>query len=152
MAVAARTGANRPSSGVGVDIGTATGDGRYVKRRPRQNFETWSWFFMRISGLVLLFLALMHFTVTHIIYDVTETKASFVASRWSNPLWRLTDWTLLSLGLLHGLNGVRWHVDDYVRRPGRRAATKAVLYSVTGVLFAYGTFTILTFGSQVQGG
>ena len=31
--------------------------------RPRQNFETWSWFFMRVSGLVLLFLALLHFAL-----------------------------------------------------------------------------------------
>ena len=27
-------------------------------QRPRPNFETWSWYFMRISGLVLIFLAL----------------------------------------------------------------------------------------------
>jgi len=27
-----------------------------------------------------------------------------------------------------------------------RAAVKAVLYTVSGVLFAYGTFTIVTFG------
>lgn len=114
-------------------------------RRPRQNFETWSWYFMRISGLVLIFLALTHFAITHIVHDVTDTQSDFVAKRWNNSLWRLFDWSLLFLALLHGLNGLRWIVDDYVRRPGRRAAVKSVLYTMTGALFAYGTLTIFTF-------
>jgi succinate dehydrogenase / fumarate reductase membrane anchor subunit len=114
-------------------------------RRPRQNFETWSWYFMRISGLILIFLALTHFAITHIIHDVTDTNADFVAERWDNPLWRLFDWSLLLLALMHGLNGLRWIIDDYVRRPTRRAAVKSVLYTITGGLFAYGTLTIFTF-------
>ncbi len=115
-------------------------------RKPKGNFETWSWYFMRISGLVLLFLALAHFALTHIINDVVETDAEFVADRWDNPLWRLYDWALLALALTHGLNGVRWSIDDYVHSPGKRAALKAVLYTVTGVLAAYGTLVIITFG------
>jgi succinate dehydrogenase / fumarate reductase membrane anchor subunit len=119
--------------------------GERVTRRPRQNFETWSWFFMRVSGLVLLFLALTHFAITHILNDVVETDAEFVAARWDNPLWRMFDWVLLTLALAHGLNGLRWIIDDYVRRPSARATVKAVLYSVSGALFAYGTFTIVTY-------
>jgi succinate dehydrogenase / fumarate reductase membrane anchor subunit len=122
---------------------------RVVERpglRPRQSFETWSWFFMRVSGLALLFLALAHFTITHIVNDVVETDSHFVARRWDNPLWRLFDWALLALALLHGLNGLRYIIDDYVRRPGRRAVVKAVLYTVSAGLFAYGTLTIVTFG------
>lgn len=116
-----------------------------VDRKPKTNFETWSWYFMRISGLVLIFLALLHFSITHIINDVAETDSTFVTARWDNPLWRLFDWTLLALALLHGLNGLRWIIDDYVRSPAKRAATKAVTYGVTGVLFAYGTLVILTY-------
>ncbi len=124
----------------------AAAEGRPARaRRPRQNFETWSWFFMRVSGLVLVFLALIHFALTHIINDVVETDAAFVAERWDNPLWRLFDWSLLALALLHGLNGVRWSIDDYVRSPAWRAGVKAVVYTGTGILFAYGTFTIVTF-------
>ena len=118
-----------------------------LPRRPRQSFETWSWFFMRISGLALLFLALIHFSLTHIVNDVTETDARFVAQRWDNPLWRLFDWALLVLALLHGLNGLRWIIDDYVRSPAKRAAVKAVLYSVSFGLLGYGTLTIVTFSA-----
>ena len=116
-----------------------------LERRPRANFETWSWYFMRISGLILIFMALLHFAITHLIYDVVDTDAEFVTNRWSNPLWRAYDWVLLALGLLHGINGLRWIMDDYIRSPGKRATVKAVLYSVTGFLFFYGTLTIITF-------
>ena len=67
-----------------------------LTRKPKSNFETWSWYAMRISGLILLFLALTHFAITHIINDVVETDAEFVANRWDNPLWRLFDWALLA--------------------------------------------------------
>jgi succinate dehydrogenase / fumarate reductase membrane anchor subunit len=122
-----------------------TTGGERLQRRPRQNFETWSWFFMRISGLVLIFLSLTHFAITHIINDVVETDVEFVAARWDNPMWRMFDWVLLALALLHGLNGLRWIIDDYVRSPRKRATVKAVLYTITGSLFAYGTFTIISF-------
>lgn len=118
-----------------------------MERRPRANFETWSWYFMRISGLILIFMALIHFAITHIIYDVTATNSVFVQARWNNPLWRAYDWTLLALGLFHGINGLRWIIDDYVKSSRGRATVKAVLYSVTFFLFAYGTLTILTFKS-----
>lgn len=117
------------------------------ERRPRQNFETWSWFFMRISGLVLVFMALLHFSITHILNDVVDTNAGFVSARWDNPLWRIYDWVLLVLGLTHGLNGLRWIIDDYIRTPARRVLVKATLYSVSGALMLYGTLTIVTFRS-----
>ena len=119
--------------------------GSPVDPRRRRNLESWSWLFMRLSGLVLLFLALLHFAITHIVNDVVDTDAAFVGARWSNPLWRVFDWALLALALSHGLNGLRWIVDDYVHTPGRRAATKGVLYSVSLGLFAYGTWTIVSF-------
>ena len=119
--------------------------GQRTQRRPRQSFETWSWLFMRVSGLALVFLALLHFSITHILNDVTDTDFDFVAERWANPLWRLFDWALLALALLHGLNGLRWVIDDYVRAPAGRAAIKAVVYSLSFGLFALGTLTIVTF-------
>ena len=114
-------------------------------RRPRGSFETWSWFFMRVSGLVLVFLALVHFAITHIVTDVADTDSRFVSERWANPLWRLFDWALLALALFHGLNGLRWIVDDYVRSARARAGVKSTLYSVSLALFAYGTFTIVAY-------
>jgi succinate dehydrogenase / fumarate reductase membrane anchor subunit len=110
-----------------------------------RNFETRSWFFMRLSGLALVFLALVHFAVTHIVNDVVDTNYEFVANRWHNPLWRIFDWLLLALALAHGLNGLRWIVGDYVRRPGLRRLALGLLYALSALLFLAGTFTIITF-------
>jgi succinate dehydrogenase / fumarate reductase membrane anchor subunit len=115
------------------------------RRRGGRSFESKSWLFMRASGVALVVLSLLHFAITHITNDVTETGYAFVAQRWDNPLWRAFDWTLLALALLHGLNGVRWIVDDYVRNPRARALTFGVIAGLSGVLFAAGTLTILTF-------
>ncbi len=114
----------------------------------RRSAEAWSWAFMRLSGLALVFLALVHFAITHVINDVVETDYDFVAERWHNPAWRLFDWALLVLALAHGVNGLRWIVDDYVRRPGRNKAVKGLLYGLTAALFAVGTLTILAFPSR----
>ena len=115
--------------------------------RPRRgrSFETWSWFFMRLSGLALVFLALLHFAITHVLNDVVDTDYDFVARRWDNPLWRIFDWSLLALALLHGLNGMRWITEDYLRRPRTRASVQAVLYALSAALFLWGTFTIVAF-------
>ena len=130
---------------------SAARPGSTPNRRSRQNFETWSWFFMRISGLVLFFLALIHFSLTHIFNDVTTTTVSFVAKRWANPFWRVFDWLLLALGLLHGTNGLRFIMDDYVRNPRKRAAVKAFMYVLAVALFVLGTITIVTFKGNLAG-
>jgi succinate dehydrogenase / fumarate reductase membrane anchor subunit len=118
-------------------------------RQPRKrSAEAWSWAFMRLSGLALVFLALVHFSITHIVNDVVDTDYDFVLERWHNPAWRVFDWFLLVLALGHGANGLRWIVDDYVRAPGRRKAVKAVVYGLTGVLVVVGTLTILAFPTR----
>lgn len=118
------------------------------RRKGRRSAEAWSWAFMRISGLVLVFLALVHFAITHVINDVTDTNYDFVAERWHNPAWRLFDWALLVLALAHGVNGLRWIVDDYVRNPARNKAVKGLLYGLTAALMVLGTLTILAFPSR----
>lgn len=115
--------------------------------RKRSN-EAWSWAFMRLSGLALVLLALVHFAITHIVNDVARTDYDFVARRWHNPAWRLFDWLLLALALAHGANGLRWIVEDYVRAPGARKTAMGLLYGLTGVLAVVGTLTILVFPSR----
>jgi succinate dehydrogenase / fumarate reductase membrane anchor subunit len=114
----------------------------------KRSAEAWSWAFMRLSGLALVLLALVHFTITHIVNDVARTDYDFVAERWHNPAWRVFDWLLLVLALTHGANGLRWIVDDYVRRPGRRKAAMGLVYGLTAALVLVGTLTILAFPSR----
>jgi succinate dehydrogenase / fumarate reductase membrane anchor subunit len=118
------------------------------------NWEVWSWFFMRISGIVLLFLVLGHMAIMHVFGGgVERINFDFVAQRWDGLFWRSYDFLLLALALLHGANGARVVIDDYIRRDGWRALLKATLYTATFVFFSIGTLVIVTFDvSQMPGG
>jgi succinate dehydrogenase / fumarate reductase membrane anchor subunit len=114
-------------------------------RRPT-GFELWSWLFMRLSGIVLLFLAVGHVLIMHVVDEgVQRVDFNFVAERWSGGFWRTWDWLLLSLGLLHGLAGLRVIVMDYARRPGWRLAWNSFFGIVGVTLFALGTIIVFTF-------
>lgn len=116
-------------------------------RRPSGgNINLWTWFFMRISGIVLLFLVLGHFTIVHLMGGgVSRVNFAFVSGRWSSPFWQTWDWTMLFLGMLHGANGMKVIIDDYVRSAGARTALKSLLYTLTFILIMLGTLIILTF-------
>jgi len=113
--------------------------------RPGNNFELYSWFFMRISGLLLILLVIGHMVIMHIINNVDVIDYDFVAARWASIGWRAYDWLLLFLALLHGANGVRVVIDDYVRRKGWKVFTVAVLYTFTFILLILGSLVIITF-------
>jgi succinate dehydrogenase / fumarate reductase membrane anchor subunit len=116
-----------------------------AERRP-SSFEVWSWFFMRISGIVLLFLVLIHLYVMHLVGSgVERVNFEFVSERWDDVGWKTFDWVMLFLALLHGANGLRVVIDDYVRRDGLRTFIKATLYTITTVLMIMGTAVLVTF-------
>jgi succinate dehydrogenase / fumarate reductase, membrane anchor subunit len=124
---------------------------RSFSSRPRpastgsMNFEVISWYFFRISGLVLIFMAIIHLVLMHIVTDVSQTSYDFVANRYQNPFWRVYDLLLLSLALLHGMNGVRILVDDYIHSHGWRLAWQSFTAIITLVFLLMGAMTILTF-------
>jgi succinate dehydrogenase / fumarate reductase membrane anchor subunit len=116
-----------------------------AERRP-SSFEVWSWFFMRISGIVLLFLVLIHLYVMHLVGSgVERVNFEFVSQRWDDVGWKTFDWVMLFLSLLHGANGLRIVIDDYVHRDGLRTFIKGTLYMVTTVLMIMGTAVLVTF-------
>jgi len=116
-------------------------------RRP-SSAEVWWWFFMRISGVILLFLVLIHLYIMHLVDEgVERVDFAFVAQRWNNVGWKTFDWIMLFLALLHGTNGLRIIVDDYIHKPGTRTVVKALLYTSTVILMIMGTAVLITFDS-----
>jgi succinate dehydrogenase / fumarate reductase membrane anchor subunit len=114
--------------------------------RPRAGFELWAWLFMRLSGILLLFLAVGHVLIMHVLETgVERVNFSFVVDRWSSPFWRTWDWMMLSLALLHGIVGVRTILLDYVKRPGGRLAWNWAFSIVGFTLFVLGTVIVFTF-------
>lgn len=115
-------------------------------------FELWAWVFMRISGLVLLVLAVGHTLIMHLPSGgVDRVDFGFVAGRWASPFWRTWDWMLLTLALIHGINGLRNITLDYVRRPGARFALNMLFYVLGFTLFILGTVIVVTFDPDAWG-
>jgi len=121
------------------------------RERPTAGFELYAWLFMRVSGVLLLFLALGHLAVIHLYHGVDQVNFALVAARYRNPLWRLYDWALLTLALVHGLNGLRMLVNDYVRRPGLRVFSVVVVYFLAFVFLLLGSYIILVFQPPATG-
>lgn len=119
-------------------------------RAPAGNFELYSWFFMRISGIVLLALAVFHLFYMHIVIGVDNIDFEAIMERWRNPLWKLFDFFLLLFALTHGMNGFRVILDDYIHRPGRLAAAKTMVFLVYVAFLSMGTYIILTFPPDVM--
>ena len=108
-------------------------------------FELFSWYFFRLSGLALVFLAVFHVIIMHVINTVDEIDHAFIVDRWSSPFWQAYDFLLLLLALLHGVNGARVSIDDYVRSSGWRLTAYSVLSLITLVFLALGMLAIVTF-------
>jgi len=118
----------------------------YGRGRPVGGFELWAWVFMRISGLLLLVLAVGHTLIMHLpAGGVDRINFGFVAVRWQSPFWRTWDWMLLMLALLHGINGLRTITLDYVRPPGWRFAITMAFYVIGFTLMVLGTVIVVTF-------
>jgi succinate dehydrogenase / fumarate reductase, membrane anchor subunit len=121
------------------------GGGYALPRGTRGGFEVISWFFMRVSGLILIFLALYHLIWWNLVIGVEHLDSQIVIERWNNPLWRFFNIALVTFSMLHGLNGARYSIEDYVRHPGWQVAAKAVVYTVVLGAMVFGIFALITF-------
>jgi succinate dehydrogenase / fumarate reductase membrane anchor subunit len=116
-----------------------------ARPRPASNFELYGWFFMRISALVLALMAVFHLVYMHIILGLDAINFEVIAQRWESPGWRLFDLFLLTFGWLHGANGMRVVLDDYIHPQGWKVIAKSSLYVLTFVLIVLGAYVIFTF-------
>src|SRR5690625_4421559 len=94
-------------------------------RAPTGNLALYAWLFMRISGAVLLALAVFHLLYTHLAIGVDNIDFDLIALRWENPLSRIFDFFLLLFALSHGMTGLRTVIDDYIDPPRWLTETKA---------------------------
>ena len=113
--------------------------------RPQGGIDLLAWIFMRVSGVVLLLMVLLHLAIMHIINNIEVINYHFVAERYATPFWRTFDLVMLWLAFIHGLNGARVMIDDYVSSRGWRMVSLASLYVLGFIFLALGSLVILTF-------
>jgi succinate dehydrogenase / fumarate reductase, membrane anchor subunit len=121
------------------------------RRASMPNFEKYAWLFMRMSGVVLVFLVLGHLFVMLMWDDgVYRIDFNYVAQRWHSPFWQIWDLVLLWLAQLHGGNGLRTIIDDYSRKDSTRFWLNTLL--VLSMLFTLvlGSYVLLTFDPNIS--
>jgi succinate dehydrogenase cytochrome b556 subunit/succinate dehydrogenase hydrophobic membrane anchor protein len=111
--------------------------------------EKTAWYFLRVSGVALVFLAGGHLFITHYLNVPSDTTFDFVSARWANPLWRTFDTLLLLAALWHGLVGLRFSIQDYIRNRGARQAAFGAIWILGAIFTILGLITIFTFDEEM---
>jgi succinate dehydrogenase / fumarate reductase membrane anchor subunit len=121
-------------------------------RKGRQGslFELYSWFFMRVSGAILMVIVVFHLMYMHFFTPggVTNIDYNVIVGRWTGPagtFWRTFDFMLLAFAFTHGSNGLRFIIEDYIHHNGWRALVKTLLYLVYFALIVMGAYIIFSF-------
>ena len=117
-----------------------------VPAKKRTNWEKWGWIYMRVSGVLLLVLVFGHLFSNLMVGDgVAAIDFGFVGGKLANLFWQVWDLLLLWLALIHGANGMRTIVNDYVVKPGLAKALKIALFLSAALLILLGTLVVVTF-------
>ncbi len=109
------------------------------------NKERTAFLFMRLSGVFLLFLAVSHVLVQHVANSVHELDQSFVALRWSSGIVKGIDLMLLFFALIHGVNGLRNVLEDYVHSEQAMKVINVVLAVFLVISLIFAGIAIITF-------
>jgi succinate dehydrogenase / fumarate reductase membrane anchor subunit len=119
--------------------------------------QTFAWYFMRVSGAILLAIAVFHLIYMHFIIPggVTAINYEVIAARWTDPawgfFWRFFDLMLLAFGLTHGGNGMRQVVEDYIKKEGQRRFVTGMLYLICILAVVLGGWVIFSFNPLPRG-
>ncbi len=110
------------------------------------NHEHKIWLFMRLSGLVMFVTVVFHLLYMHMFVRVENITFDNIAERWSGPagvFWRLFDASLLFIGMAHGMNGVRFSINDYVHNRFLNFLLTAAVYGLGLLLILLGSLAII---------
>jgi succinate dehydrogenase / fumarate reductase membrane anchor subunit len=129
-------------------MSTAIADPRSPRTAPRRgiNLEKWGWMYMRVSGVLLLVLIFGHLFVNLMLGEgIHGIDFAFVAGKFAAPFWQWWDVLMLWLALIHGANGMRTIVNDYIAHNGTRRVLIWALWLSAGFLILLGTLVVFTF-------
>ena len=119
---------------------------RSPRSRRGANWEKYGWMFMRLSGAIQVALIFTHLIANLVMGDgITGIDFAFVAGKWASPAIKAMDFTMLVLAMIHGTNGMRTIVNDYVERETIRKTLVWALWLICGALIVLGTLVIFTF-------
>ena len=117
---------------------TATPSITRRKVQIQYNFERYAYLFMRMSGLILLILAVGHMIIQHVLNSSGNLTLMFVAEQWNSWGWKAYDIFLLMFAIPHGINGLRNVLEDYIHSPNAMKTINIILaiFVVATVIWA----------------
>jgi succinate dehydrogenase / fumarate reductase membrane anchor subunit len=83
----------------------------------------------------------------HLANGIDVIDYQFVAIRYKSMLWRSYDFVMVFLAMLHGLNGARIIVDDYIQKEPIRKIILLFLFFAGGIFVLMGFWVIIFFPS-----
>lgn len=123
-----------------------------VRRRRGVNLEKWGWIFMRVSGVVLVVLIFGHLFVNLMVGEgIHALDFAFIAGKFATPFWQWWDVLMLWLALIHGGNGMRTIINDYVHNAKVRTTLVAVVWIVVAFMVLGGTWVVFSFDPCFDG-
>ena len=115
-------------------------------RRKGMNLEKWGWMYMRVSGVLLVVLIFGHLFVNLMTGDgIHQIDFAFVVGKFASPFWQWWDVAMLWLALIHGANGMRTIINDYVTHNTARKVLVWAVILVSAFLILLGTLVVFTF-------
>lgn len=115
-------------------------------RKKGANWEKWGWIYMRASGVLLVVLIFGHLFVNLMLGDgIHALDWGFVAGKLANPFWQWWDILMLWLALIHGANGMRTIINDYVTGEKVRRTLVWAVFVAAGLLIVLGTLVVFAF-------
>ncbi|MET3466710.1 succinate dehydrogenase hydrophobic membrane anchor subunit [Microbacterium sp. 1262] len=115
-------------------------------RKKGANLEKWGWVYMRASGVLLVVLIFGHLFVNLMLGEgIKGIDFAFVAGKFASPFWQWWDVLMLWLALIHGANGMRTIVNDYVAGATARKVLVWAIWLSAGLLILLGTLVVFTF-------
>jgi succinate dehydrogenase cytochrome b subunit len=126
-------------------------------RAPRSRTELNIWLFMRISGVLLIALALFHMFWLHFIINVESITFDTIVQRWNDPaqpllslFWRVYDLSLLAFAFTHGVLGANYMVRDYIHQSRSKRVFQIGLAGLWVVLILMGVGIIFFFRGSLS--
>lgn len=78
---------------------------------------TYSWFFQRITGIILIFGMVGHFLAVHFFLEKPLSFEKVIQRVSGSVFWTVFDIALLILVIYHGLNGIFQIYQDFSPKP-----------------------------------
>lgn len=119
-------------------MAAATGNITHRKIQRQANLERVAYMFMRMSGIALLVLAVGHMMIQHVLNSSANLTIQFVAAQWSAWGWKVYDMLLLIFAYIHGINGLRNILEDYIHNRSlmRGISIFLAIFAVITVIWA----------------